>query len=170
MAYWWHFVSIPLYKIPFNDVAKGRVGCNILFSTSLRILGESPSQSVRGSKMFSVTYWSLAFLIHTNNILISAAMVCKRSSFGLNGRFFPDGMDGLTYAHNLISKLHFRVLRHWSLRDQGCTPMPSHTFPVLYHASAQPRRRHSKNMRGGLERVDRRTTTRVLIYCNVLNL
>ena len=32
-----------------------------------------------------------------------------------DGRFFSDGR---TYTHNLISKPHFRVLRHWSLRDQ----------------------------------------------------
>ena len=38
-------------------------------------------------------------------------------------------MDGwtylLTYAHNLISKPHFRVLRHWSLRDQRRTATTS---------------------------------------------
>ena len=58
----WHFVLIPLYKIPFHDVVKGRVGCNILFCTPLQILGESPGQSVRGLKMFSTTLASLAFL------------------------------------------------------------------------------------------------------------
>jgi hypothetical protein len=30
-----------------------------------------------------------------------------------------------TYAHNLISKPHFRVLRHWSLRDQRRTATTS---------------------------------------------
>ena len=45
-------------------------------------------------------------------------------------------------------------------RNQGCTPMPSHTFPVLYHASAQPQRRHSENIRGGLEQVVRRNNNK----------
>ena len=40
-----------------------------------------------------------------------------------DGRFFRT--DGLTYAHNLISKPHFRVLRHWSLRDQRRTATTS---------------------------------------------
>ena len=63
----WHvsgiFVRYLSTKLPPNDVVKGRVVCNILFSTPLRILGESPSQSVRGSKMFCVPYWSLAFYL-----------------------------------------------------------------------------------------------------------
>ena len=63
MGSWWQFRSIPLYKISFCNVVKGRVGCNILFSTSLRILGESPGQSVRGSKLFSITLASLAFFL-----------------------------------------------------------------------------------------------------------
>ena len=45
-------------------------------------------------------------------------------------------------------------------RNQGCTPMPSHTFPVLSHASAQPQRRHSKNIKGGLGRVLRRNNNK----------
>ena len=46
--------------------------------------------------------------------------------------------------------------------------MRSHTFPVLYHASAQPRRRQSKNMQGGLEWVLGETTTRVLeFHCEI---
>ena len=32
-----------------------------------------------------------------------------------------DGTDGRTYTHNLIWGPHFRVLRHWSLRDQSST-------------------------------------------------
>jgi len=95
VAYWWHFVSIPLYKIPFNDVVKGRVGCNILFSTPLWILGESPSQSVRGSKMFFVTYWSLAFLNSrmSNNIENRP----PRCASDRRSAFFPNGRDGRTY-------------------------------------------------------------------------
>ena len=49
-------------------------------------------------------------------------MVCKRSSFGKNGR---DGTYLHTYAHNLIWGPHFRVLRHWSLRDQRRTATTS---------------------------------------------
>ena len=45
-----------------------------------------------------------------------------------DGRFLDGRMDLLTYlltyAHNLISKPHFRVLRHWSLRDQRRTERP----------------------------------------------
>ena len=48
----------------------------------------------------------------------------------------------------------------FSIRNQGCTPMASHTFPVLYHASAQPRHWHSKNIEGGLERVLRQNNNK----------
>ena len=44
------FVRYLSTKLPPNDVVKGRVVCNILFSTPLRILGECPSQSVQFSK------------------------------------------------------------------------------------------------------------------------
>ena len=83
---------------------KGRVGCNILFSTPLRILGESPSQSVRGSKMFCVSCWSLALY------LCAASSGCRMVCFASSKCGFWTGRDLLTYlltyAHNLISKPH----------------------------------------------------------------
>ena len=87
MASWWQFRSITLYKISFRHVVKGRVGCNILFSTPLRILGESPGQSVRGSRMFSMTLASLAFfLIHVKAMHHRASTILmvfsdRRSNF-----------------------------------------------------------------------------------------
>ena len=127
---------------------KGRVGCNILFCTPLQILGESPSQSVRGSKMFSVTYWSLAFLN-------SRRTIWKRSSFGWtffpDGSFFQmDGMDlrtGLTYLRtqsnfwtslrSSVYSVYYRTgrcgiksedltpfLRHWSFRIKTVPQRP----------------------------------------------
>ena len=90
---------------------KGRVGCNILFSTPLRILLANRC-AVQKRSSFLIEAWH--FLIHVEQY------ASDRRSAGL---FFR--MDGTylltylrTYAHNLISKPHFRVLRHWSLRDR----------------------------------------------------
>ena len=84
-----HFHSIPRYKILFHDVVKGRVGCNILFCTPLRILGESPSQSGARLKMFSTTLSSLAFLNSRRAIFVLCIIgrlkwcaINRRANFG----------------------------------------------------------------------------------------
>ena len=116
MASGWQFRSIPLYKISFCNVVKGRVGCNILFSTSLRILGESPGQSVRGSKLFSITLASLAFfLIHVKAMHHRASTILmvfsdRRSNFLIGFRtifeFRLRTGRYVTDTQNLIWGLH----------------------------------------------------------------
>ena len=104
------------YKISFRNVVKGRVGCNIFFSTSLRILGESPGQSVRGSKC-SLLLWQAWHFFNSRQGYASSGVYningVLRSSFeffiGFRTLFkfwIGFGTGRYVTTHNLISKPH----------------------------------------------------------------
>ena len=71
--------------------------------------------------MFSITLASLAFFLFKAMHHRASTMVFSDRRSNVirildRGRTLVD-----VSTHNLISKPHFRVLRHWSLRDQSST-------------------------------------------------
>ena len=115
------FVRYLSTKLPPNDVVKGRVVCNILFSTPLRILGECPSQSVQFSKNVLHHFGKPCVFKFTGVYNINGVLIIIECDVRLQKGRDIKKRD----AHNQIWGPHFRVLRHWSLRDQRRTAMTS---------------------------------------------
>ena len=101
-----------------------------------------------GGKKISELFWEIrpGSPPTFNKTAENRTFVCNGRNFCARHRTRKLISGGFRACHNLND----------FFRNQGSTPMPSHTFPVLYHASAQPRRGHSKN----LERVLRRNNNK----------